>query len=184
MSDLAPFAGAGDLQNSLQRPIPTDTAVDAVRRASGAIRGHCHWSISSEVVTGHVVNQRRLSGNFWLPTLWLVSIQSIVEDGVTLSAGYYAPDHSGRVVRGSGYWTPNLGGLVVSYTHGYPDEDPRLETVRDVCLAAAGRLVANPLRHSTESTGSESWGMGVASAGSTLTDGEKAQLAHLVIEDP
>lgn len=184
MTDLAPFAGASDLENRLQRPVPRDTAVDALRAASGAIRGHCRWSVSEEVVTGYKVTQRRLSGNFWLPTLWLQTVDLIVEDGVTLLTSYYDWDTSGRVVRGSGYWSPYMRSIVVDYTHGYEADDFRLETVRDVCLAAAARLVANPLRHSTESTGNESWGMGVAAAGSTLTDGEKQQLAHLVIEDP
>lgn len=184
MTDLAPFATVSELEDTLQRPLPRDTAVSAVRRASGAIRGHCHWAISQEVVTNRVVNMRRLTGNLWLHTLWLQSVDKVVESGVTLPGTYYAWDESGRVVRGAGYWTPNLGELLIDYTHGYPEGDERLETVHDVCLAAATRIAGNPMRRSSESTGNESWQTGVGSVGSTLTDGEQEQLAHLVIEDP
>lgn len=182
MTDLAPFVPVTDLEDTLPSPVDRDRSTLAVTRASGAIRGHCHWSISTEVVTGWVVNQRTLSRSFWLPTLWLVSVDSIVEDGVTLTAHTdYEWDASGRVVRASGSWSPYMGGLVVGFTHGYPDGDHRLAVVQDVCLAAAARMVTNPSRHSSETTGNEAWVAGVAQSDQSLTDGERDQLAHLVV---
>lgn len=184
MAHLAPFATVSELEDTLQRDVMLQAGVEALRRASGAIRGFCHWSVSEQVVTNWKVNQTRLSGNLWLPTLWLTSIQSITEDGVVLGAGYYAFDRNGLVRRGSGYWSPYLDGVVVNFTHGYPEGDERLETVHDVCLAAAARLVGNPLRHSSETTGNESWSSGIQIANQTLSDGEREQLAHLVLPEP
>jgi hypothetical protein len=185
MTPLAPFAEVSELEDTLQRTVMRDAGVEALRRASGAIRGYCQWSVSEEVVIGRKISQRRVTADLWLPTLWLRSVDALVEGGVTLTPGTsFEWDETGRVRRGSGYWTPYMNQIVVSYTHGYPDGDERLETVHDVCLAAAARLVANPMRHSSETTGNESWSSGVQIANQTLSDGERQQLDHLVLTSP
>jgi hypothetical protein len=182
---VEPLAGVEDLGNALQRPdLPREVALLAVRRASGAIRAFCGWHVSQETVTAQV--QPVLTGylrTLWLPTLWLQSITSITENGVVLDPSVYAWRRSGKIVRASGYyWSTYADGVVVSYVHGYPEGDARLEGVRDVCLSAASRLVGNPLRHSSETTGSEAWVAGVAQADATLTDGEREQLGPYALE--
>jgi hypothetical protein len=180
-----PLAGVEDLGNTLQRPdLPREVALLAVRRASGAVRAHCGWHVSQETVTAQV--QPVLLGwlrTLWLPTLWLQDVLSVTEDGVVLDPSRYAWRRSGKIVRPSGYyWSTLTDGVVVSYVHGYPEGDARLEGVRDVVLSAAARLVGNPLRHSSETTGNEAWVAGVAQADATLTDGEREQLGPYTLE--
>lgn len=185
MADLAPFADATDLINAVSRPLTRDAALLAVERASGAVRGHCHWSISQETVTDRVVPIRaNYTRSFWLPTLWLTSC-TIVEGGATLVRGTdYDFDETGRVVRRDGtWWNYWMGEVVATYTHGYPEGDPRLENAKDVTLAVAARRVINPGGHSAESTGSESWSAGAGGVTGSLTEEEEDQLAGLVLED-
>jgi hypothetical protein len=182
---LPPFAGVEDLVDTVQRDtLDRDAAALAVSRASGVIRSHCGWSISREVVTGFVAPMRRASRSLWLPTMWLVSVDALTEDGYVSTAQVdYTYDSTGRVVRAAGYWSPNIGGLVVSYTHGYPDGDTRLETPKHVCLALASRLVGNPYGHVMERTGTEQWQQPAdVGTGTNLTPGEVADLGPYVLD--
>lgn len=181
---LDPFATVEQLGAALQRPdIDRDAATLALRRASGAIRGFCGWSVSADTVVAQTITMPYYSQNFWLPTLWLTSVTSLVEGGLTQVAGtHFAFTASGRVHRASGYWSVYHNDIVVSYTHGYPEGDDRLETVRDVCLSIAARAFGNPYGHSSETTGTESWAAGVSNSVATLTAPDMEQLAHLQLE--
>jgi hypothetical protein len=181
-----PFATVADLGFALQRPnLDRDAGLLALERASGAIRGWCGWSITREVVTSKVINNYSVSSRLWLPTLWLVSVDSLVEDTFTLVPNVdFAWDASGKVRRGKGFWSTHYNAITVGYTHGYdPTTDTaRLEPLRTVCLAVAGRLLSNPLGHAMERSGTEQWQISLSASESTLTDGEKEDLEPYRLE--
>lgn len=179
---MAPFASPAELSVWLQREIPEAQAAYALSGASAAIRACCGWSISAETVTGQVVSSygRR---SIWLPTLYLTGVISVVENGVTLVAAVdYDWTTDGRLIRSSRWWTVPRD-VVVTYTHGYPAGHPVLESVKAVCLAAASRMVVNPLALRSWTLGDESETyMGTGSAvGAFIADGERQQLAHVTL---
>lgn len=187
-----PFATGPDLGILLQRDdLPSSLLQLAVRLASGAIRAHCGWTISQETVT------LKFSGYglsyLWLPTMHLTAVDAVVEDGVTLVGGTdYDWQPNGRLARRR--WSPTVQGIEVTFTHGYPVDDPHMELAEGVCLSAASRLADNPraLQSLSWTTGGESetvtYQRGVGDTtgtakpgGVTLTAGEKADLAPLVL---
>lgn len=177
-----PFASVEELEAAMQRGVPRATALLNLQRASGAIRSKTHWTVSREVVVDEVNNTGRGRELLWLPTLHLVSIEAVVEGGLTLTDGvHFAWEETGTVYR-NGYWPGKVNSVAVSYTHGYPEGHHHLLTCKDICLAVAARMTGNPLRHSSETTGSESWVAGVAQAEAALSSGEIAQLEPFTLE--
>lgn len=180
---MDPLASVDQLQGAMGRTLNRDVAIYALDRASAAVRGACGWVISREVVADEVHNSSRYRRKLFLPTLHLVSIESVVEDGVTLTADEdYAFDRVGILYKVGGWWTTNIDGLVVSYTHGYQPEEKQMDLARTVTVAAAKRLLANPFDHQSESTGTESWVASQSSIGVTLTKDERADLGPLMME--
>lgn len=86
-----------------------------------------------------------LDGNtareFLLPDWPVSAVSSIVEDGETLAADAYSWSPIGKVRRASGYWTGELSGLVVGYTHGGGAD---LKTAEGICQSMAVRSLASP----------------------------------------
>lgn len=59
-----------------------------------------------------------------LPTLRLVELTEVVEDGTTLDVAALEISRRGMVRKAAGsYWTERFGGLVVKMTHGFSDTD-------------------------------------------------------------
>lgn len=154
---MAPFASVEELQNSLRLTnLPAATALLALKRASSLVRGHCHWGISREVVVSQTQPpMTRWSSRLFLPTLHLVSVESVVEAGQVLGLGLdYRWTQAGVLYRG-GYWA--ISDVVVSYTHGYDVDDYRYDLAKDATLRLAAKMVDNPAGHASEQTGSEGW---------------------------
>lgn len=152
-----PFAAVEELQAAVQRNVEAATARLALTRASDKVRSVCGWVVSRTVVTAEVQPpMTRWSHRLFLPTLHLVSVEAVVENGVTLVEGVdFAVEPSGILYRHSGYWATR--GVTVSYTHGYAPEDYRYGLARDVALSIAADRVSNPSRHASEQVGSEMW---------------------------
>ena len=177
-----PFATVEELEAAMQRSVPRATALLNLQRASGAIRSKTHWTVSREVVVDEVNNTGRWGHRLWLPTLHLVSVEEVVEGGLTLVDGsHYSWDTHGTLYR-NGWWPNTLNAVTVSYTHGYPEGHHHLLTCKDICLAVAARMTGNPLRHSSETTGAESWVAGVVQAEQALSKGEIEQLTEFTLE--
>lgn len=188
---MTTLASVEDLAGLMKATLDETQARLTLERVSGAIRGYCQWAISRQVLTGQVFNaygRRKL----YLPTLHLVSVELVVEDGVTLTtvpappAVPYPTDDAyvftsyGALIR-NGFWSNYYDGVVVDYTHGYLPSDAEMDVVRGVCLSAAARLLEDPTGHHSETVGSESW---VASDpdGGTLTKSDKADLEPFVLD--
>ncbi|ADG97634.1 conserved hypothetical protein [Segniliparus rotundus DSM 44985] len=110
-------------------------AEQSLRAATAAVRDHCRWHIAPVVAQTENVacdGGRVLA----LPTLRLVSVQSVTVDGEQITG--YRADPAGLLVRESGW--PE-GTVTVEFTHGY-DDAPAVAAL--ICEQAA-RAVTSPL---------------------------------------
>lgn len=100
----------------------TQTTLDAVLAAA---RRYCGWHVSpvqSQVVSLNGTGQRRL----FLATKRLVSLTSVVENGVDLTVGADAvadPETPGLLWRLGGCWSPGIGNVQVRFEHGYTEAE-------------------------------------------------------------
>lgn len=147
---MADFCTVADVASFLQREISDAGQVTscerAIAEATAAIKNWCHQEI--ELVAGDVVafdvgpGRRKL----FLPELPVVSVASVIEDGVTLVEGaaedYQLGDY-GILYRVGAYWASGIQIVTVTYSHGYatiPDD------VVGVCTRAAARAFQAGLR--------------------------------------
>ena len=91
--------------------------------ALAAARSYCGWHVTPEDVTEAVLDGP--GGTLLaLPTLHLVDLESITEDGVALDLSTLEWSPTGVVRKKSGMtWTRALGGITVSMNHGYSAAD-------------------------------------------------------------
>lgn len=141
-----------------------------------AARRKCGWHVhlvADELVTLDGPGGRLLT----LPTLRLVELTEITEDGAALTVADLEVSKRGMVRKPVGScWTERFGGLVVKMTHGFADADDFngavLSLVDRASFAPAGgrARVIGPFQYDI-----------VAAAGG-WTDDERAQLAPFCLE--
>lgn len=115
-----------------------------LQRAYAAVRKYCGWHVSP-IKVGDVVTLDGPGGVFLaLPTLKLITLTTVVEDGVTLSNGTLTPSASGRLLvkrAAPFWWSSNLGSIVVTMTHGFdvaPNFDQAvLSLVDEIAVSAS-----------------------------------------------
>lgn len=149
------LATPGALRTLLRgAPITDEQAADLVNRASGVVRDWCGWHITGPHEETFVVDGPGVQTLF-LPTLALVSVTSVTEDGVALTTDDYEWSAAGMLRRCGGcqHWTDRFRGVTVVATHGV-EEVP--EGVSAVVLALAARAYANPTSQTSTLTGSVS----------------------------
>lgn len=173
-----PFAVPSELSAFMQDEVDEETARLNLALVSGAIRSYCNWTVTAEKVVGQRVRCHRDSRSLWLPTLHLRSVESLSFGAVALleEDRQFEWAEEGRIRLLFGW---HVGGTyTVSYTHGYLDTDPAVDTVKGVCLSAAARITDNPLSRRSEATGAESFVAAGAGADviAMLAQGERAQL--------
>lgn len=101
------------------------TSVETARildRAYAAVRNFCGWHVSPEIEDDEVTLDGSGHVLLGLPTLRLVELTEVVEDGVTLNLADLTSSISGRLLVKKvppRYWTSNLGAIKVTMTHGY-----------------------------------------------------------------
>lgn len=138
---------------------------------SAAIRRYCGWHVVPEqddVLTVDGPGGRLLS----LPTLNLVSVASVVEDGIALAPTDYRWSSDGSVVK-NGYWSPDFRSIVATIKHGYDFDDAA--DVVGVALAVATRQLSSPTGATREQAGQVSVSWAVTAPG---VSGGIALLAH------
>lgn len=136
----------------------------AVRQASAAFR-----SRTRQIITAVSADQERHNGTpspmLLLRQAPVTQIVSVVVDGVTLDASDYEVDMEGaRLKRVSGGWDAPLGGIVVTYDHGYAadlstgEEDGGVpEEIREAVSERAQMLFNSRAAIQTYTTGGESF---------------------------
>lgn len=161
--------------------VEEEAARAALRRVSGAVRRHTGWNLSRESVvgwTGRADNGQTL----YLPTLWLVSLERVSIDGVTLASGLATPSRDGRVILSRSVRT--WGDVVIDFTHGYDPDSADMDDIRGIVAGAAARLLNNPETLRSQTIGTETWTVGVApmdDPNSVLSSGEKFDLSPYVM---
>lgn len=161
--------------------IEEESARAALRRVSGAARRFTGWNLSRESVVGWV-EQAEDGQTIYLPTLWLVSVESVSLGGITLAAGTYSTSRDGRVTLARAYRT--WGDVSIDFTHGYDPDSADMDNIRGIVAGAAARLLNNPEGLRSQTIGTETWTVGVApmdDPNSTLSSGEERELSPYVI---
>lgn len=116
-----------------------------------AIRSYCRWHITplmSETFTVDGPAGRALS----LPTLRLVSVESVTENGMSIADVEWSQDGT---LRKREAWTDRYRGVVVQATHGYAQAP---EDLVSVLFDAVSRAVATPAGQVAETIGPFSFG--------------------------
>lgn len=91
--------------------------------ALAAAQRYCGWHVHPEETTEAVLDG---PGGVLLslPTLNLVKVLSVKEDGQTVDVADLEVSRNGMVRKKSGLpWTSALGGVVVKFAHGYEEAD-------------------------------------------------------------
>lgn len=98
-------------------PTPQDAARSAARR-------FCGWHVTPVREDHTVTLDGPGSPLLVLPTLRLVELTAVVEDGVTLNVADLYVSKRGLVRKKSGgCWSSRYGSIVVTMTHGFPEVD-------------------------------------------------------------
>lgn len=115
-----------------------------LKRAYAAVRRYCGWQVTplvTETVTLDGPDHPLLA----LPTMKLVTLTSVVEDGVTLNLADLTWSTSGRLLAkrvAPFQWSGKYRSIVVTMTHGFdsaPDFDQAvLEAVDSISLKIGG----------------------------------------------
>jgi hypothetical protein len=161
--------------------IEEETARAALRRVSGAARSHTGWNLSRESVTGWTGSADN-GATLYLPTMWLVSVESVSLGGVTLAAGTYTTTRDGRLILARAYRT--WGDVTVNFTHGYDPDSADMDNIRGIVAGAAARLLNNPEGLRSQTIGTETWTVAVApmdDPNAALSSGEKYELSPYVL---
>lgn len=147
--------------------------------ALAAVRRWCRWHVTPVQTAQEFILDGRGGRTLVLPTMCLVELVAISEDGVELDVDGLDVSPRGMVEKQSGaWWTRRLAGIGVTMTHGYsvaPDFEAAVLSVVDrASLAPVGGrpTVIGPFQYGTES----------AASGSTFTDAERALLEQYRLE--
>lgn len=122
---------------------PTDE--EARARAEATVRAYCGWHIAPEQ-DDDITLDGPGSGALLLPSLRVVAVTSVTEDGVVLDPSAYSWSATGLLRRcPAGWvvwqqprWTDSLRGVQVAFTHGYTEWPAEVLAVLDRLVARAG----------------------------------------------
>jgi hypothetical protein len=94
-----------------------DTALVAARR-------YCGWSVSPVVTDDEVTVDGSGGQVLSVPTLNLVSVSTVDEDGVTITSSDLRASRLGLLrKRSGGWWTSAYDAVTVTMTHGFAEDD-------------------------------------------------------------
>lgn len=117
-----------------------------LQRAYAAVRAYCGWHVTP-VHVGDVVTLDGPGGlRLALPTKKLITLTSVVEDGVTLNVANLTPSASGRQLVKTVWpywWSCNFRSIVVTMTHGFdsaPDFDQAVLEAVDTITTKIGQV--------------------------------------------
>lgn len=85
---------------------------------TSVVRGYCGWHIAS-VVSETIYVDGEGSRHLWLPSLRVVSVDEVKNDGETLSEDCYDWSESGYLELRSGHFSTRPRGIEVTLSHGH-----------------------------------------------------------------
>ena len=160
-----------------------------------AARRWCGWHVTPEQEDTKILNGRG-GYSLRLPTMRLVSLTSIVEEGVPLDLAYLDVSEDGRVEKlyryGYDYlgfgdlyptrqWSIRLGGIEVTMTHGF-DTAPEFDAAVLSYIGRAAFTAASVGGLQRTSVGPFSYATPVLEASSAFTGEEQATLSLYKLE--
>jgi len=117
----------------------TALAEDIITRVWGAIRDYCEWHITP-VQRETLIVDGTGGPLLQLPTLHLVQVHSVREDGEDLDLAEVEWSTDGSVRKRSGRWTERWRGIEINIEHGYAN----VPGIDDVVLSIAARRMTAP----------------------------------------
>lgn len=120
--------------------------------ASGAVTEYCGWHIAP-VVSETVVVDGTGTLIQTLPTLNLLSLDTLTENGKALDVSRIDWSANGLLEKRVGHWTHRRRGIAAGITHGYELTPGWVATL---IFAVAGRAFSSPLGIAAEAAGGES----------------------------
>lgn len=121
-----------------------------VANAQGVIRRYCGWHVAPEV-TETLTLDGSGSRSLWLPTLHVLSIDAITDEGVAVNSDDYDWSSDGYVYRRAGVcWSSRPRQIAVTLTHGFTDIPPELV---GVAVSIAARRGSSPAGVRREAAG-------------------------------
>lgn len=145
----AAFATPEDLASFLQLPsIDRYTGELLIALAGDAIRDEIHQRV--DLATTTEVYDGLPADHEWADTIFLrerevVAVTGIVDAGVSLAPVVdFTWTAQGAVVRNRAAFTALLGGILVTYTHGWASASREWQTCRGVAIQVAARTYVNP----------------------------------------
>jgi hypothetical protein len=121
---------ADEIAAVTNRDLPTSVAEAISVLASGAVRDHCGWRVAKTAEETFTVTSRGTRLLF-LPSLHIVSVVSVTEDGETVDPSLYEWDDNGVIERTTGKWARGRRAITVTVTHGHAK-----------CPATIARIIA------------------------------------------
>lgn len=105
----------------------TSTDAERLEEAEGLVRDYCGWHIAPEREDDIVLDG---TGNriLPLPSLHVVSVEDITDDGRTVAQAEVDVSASGYIKR-SCAWTGKPGGITLTLTHGYETVPPGVASI-------------------------------------------------------
>ncbi len=95
----------------------TQTELDAAQAAAAT---YCGWHVTPVLAVNDMVLDGTGDTMLMLPTLKLVTLTSITEDGVALNLADLHWSAKGIIAKRSGLcWTSMLGGITATFSHGF-----------------------------------------------------------------
>lgn len=165
MPELSAADVAQYTKGRLAAPVPPDTDNETTRLLAErltAARRYCGWHVTPVREDDELTLDGPGGRLLRLPTLRLVELVEVTENGVTLDVADLNVSPLGLVSKKSGgYWASNFGAITVKMTHGFdtaPDFDAAVLSAIDRASFApeGGRLrVIGPFQYETEGSGSE-----------------------------
>jgi len=163
---------------------------DATAQAEAQVRAYCGWHIAPEVADTLTLDGPG-TGTLVLPSLHVVAIDAITEDGTVLDPTVYQWSQAGIVRRGAPgngawcwtvsnqyRWTGNLQGLTVELDHGYEEWPLDVQSVIDRVAARAAEGASVLTQVGAVAYATDSDGM---PAGGSLSSSDRAVLSRYKI---
>lgn len=156
-------------------PTPQDAARSAARR-------FCGWHVTPVLEDDEVTIDGPGSLLLVLPTLRLVELSGVVEDGVALDVetDLYVSTRGLVRKRSGAYWSHQYGAITVTMTHGFTDDPEELLNACDFNAAVSSHAARGGAQR--KRVGPVEWFPEAMDAGSAFSVAERSLLEQYRLE--